>query len=345
MHTLVPLCVILLLVVAAICHWRRAKRLNSKGESKQAAEAQWLGNLLMYLVFFILFLIYPGVATRIFRTFQCKELDDGSQVLMADFAIDCSSDAHRAMMGYAVLMLFVYPLGAPTLYAYLLFVRCGVQLDQIKSMHMRMPTLKEKDEREACQDEIEEKKAKIEEKKAEIEEKKAELPDYVQKLIFGYALHVFYFEIIECFRKLAIVCMPVFFDAGTPAQLIFGLLICFLTAMLYSNLRPYARDGDTALALVAQANIFFNLLSSVALSYGNSSAEVERNMDVLLVVLMIVPFAMAIILELPRSVLDKAAGCVSQLPIKLLQRARDLDAALRKTSKDTAKADKAGTRV
>ena len=137
--------------------------------------------------------------------------------------------------------------------------------------------------------------------------------------------------------------MPVFFDAGTPAQLSLACSSATLPAVRHPA--PIRTDGDTALALVAQANIFFNLLSSVALSYGNSSAEVERNMDVLLVVLMFVPFVMAIFLELPRSVLDKAAGRVSEVPIKLLQRARDLDAVLRKTSKDTAKRDKAGTRV
>ena len=55
---------------------------------------------------------------------------------------------------------------------------------------------------------------------------------------------------------------------------------------------------------------------------------------------MFVPFVMAIFLELPRSVLDKAAGRVSQLPIKLLRRARDLDAILRRASNDTVKEDK-----
>ena len=48
------------------------------------------------------------------------------------------------------------------------------------------------------------------------------------------------FEIVECIRKLAIVGAPVFFDpAGSPAQLIFGLLITFLTASIYAYQQPY----------------------------------------------------------------------------------------------------------
>lgn len=46
-----------------------------------------------------------------------------------------------------------------------------------------------------------------------------ELPDYVKELVAGYA-----FEIFECFRKILLVGMPVFFpDTGSNSKLIFGL--------------------------------------------------------------------------------------------------------------------------
>ena len=37
------------------------------------------------------------------------------------------------------------------------------------------------------------------------------------------------FDIFECVRKLALVGVPVFFEAGGVGQAIFGLLICFLS--------------------------------------------------------------------------------------------------------------------
>ena len=54
-------------------------------------------------------------------------------------------------------------------------------------------------------------------------------PDlYVQKLVLGYELRTFWFELLECGRKLAIVCLPVFFQpSGSVSQLIFGLMVCF----------------------------------------------------------------------------------------------------------------------
>ena len=67
---------------------------------------------------------------------------------------------------------------------------------------------------------------------------------------------MYYFEIVECLRKLAIVCVPVFFNpAGSPAQLIFGLMVCSVTSVMYATWRPYHEHGNMKLALVAQVQL------------------------------------------------------------------------------------------
>ena len=83
----------------------------------------------------------------------------------------------------------------------------------------------------------------------------AQLPDYVRKLIMGYELRVYYFEIIESFRKLAIVCLPVFFrPAGSVSQLLFGLMVCFLTFGTHVMYNPYTGDDDDMLAQLCQVS-------------------------------------------------------------------------------------------
>ena len=52
-----------------------------------------------------------------------KDIADGTRFLRSDLSINCASPAHVGMTAYAVVMLFVYPFGAPALYAYLLFGR------------------------------------------------------------------------------------------------------------------------------------------------------------------------------------------------------------------------------
>ena len=88
---------------------------------------------------------------------------------------------------------------------------------------------------------------------AEEEKLRAALPDYVQKLILGYELRTYYFEIIESLRKLAIVCLPVFFrPSGSVSQLIFGLMVCFLTFGAHMLYHPYTNSEDDRLAQLCQ---------------------------------------------------------------------------------------------
>ena len=121
----------------------------------------------------------------------------------------------------------------------------------------------------------------------------------MSKLLSGYDHRTYYFEIVECVRKQAMVSMPVFFEpAGSPAQLITGLLICFITSAGYSMLEPYAKRNDNWLAAIAQLQIFFTLLSAIALSfspaeYGNSAGA----MDVLLCFMLVVPAVCWAIME------------------------------------------------
>ena len=58
-----------------------------------------------------------GCAFTAFSTFICSSLDDGSRYLRRDPSIDCDTDDHKAMEGYAAFMILVWPLGVPLLCA------------------------------------------------------------------------------------------------------------------------------------------------------------------------------------------------------------------------------------
>ena len=78
----------------------------------------------------------PTTSSKIFQTFQCYTLDDdeGSSFLRADFSVDCSTYVHGLMRSYAILMVFVYPIGMPVLYVYLLNVRYGKQVHRLRDI-------------------------------------------------------------------------------------------------------------------------------------------------------------------------------------------------------------------
>ena len=45
----------------------------------------------------------------------------GASYLYVDYGVSCESDRYKFYRGYALLMVFVYPLGIPTLFAVHLF--------------------------------------------------------------------------------------------------------------------------------------------------------------------------------------------------------------------------------
>ena len=390
LRTLLPI----LLLVSSLCYRRHlqgaaahdshpamATEVNAtrKGESIAKAKAnKLLADQLLTYNFVLIYLLFPSNSAAIFATFQCEELDDAdrSSYLRIDFSVDCNTPFHQLMIWYAALMVFVYPIGVPALYAYLLFYRHGNDLKLLKQIACRRAAIENEEASAAALSaarraaetsqttrrralshkigprlghlghfldrsrrlgsaldrtrapqrsldlhaarglaaggfeagrlsrisfgEASDAGASTQMDRLEIEEesRRAELPNYVQKLILGYELRVYYFELFECFRKLAIVCLPVFIPpSGSVPQLIFGLVVCFLTFGAHMLYNPYVENGDDRLAQLCQVQIFFALLSSIALKYDEGTLRNATNMDVLLTVLIALPILLAFYLE------------------------------------------------
>lgn len=186
------------------------------------------------------------------------------------------------MMIFAGAMIFLYPVGVPTFYAYLLFYHYRDELQLLRSIELKRAAIEADDAttfalssaRAKCgtaqltptaadsehgsmsrlvRPSRAECALEVQRLEAEEERLRDELPDFVQKLILGYELRTYSFELIECFRKLAIVCLPVFFQpSGSVSQLIFGLMVCFLTFGVHMMYNPYIVTDDDRLAQLCQ---------------------------------------------------------------------------------------------
>jgi hypothetical protein len=90
----------------------------TKEKSSAAASALGVSNSLFGWALFFIFLLYPGCCSTAFSTFICSSLDDGSRYLRRDADLDCDAPAHSLMQSYAIIMIFVWPLGVPCLYSF-----------------------------------------------------------------------------------------------------------------------------------------------------------------------------------------------------------------------------------
>jgi hypothetical protein len=92
-----------------------------------------------FLVF--TFLIYAPVLTVVFQTFVCEHLGGTDQGwLRADYSTSCECNEYHVYRKYATVMIAVYLVGIPLLYAYLLWQH-RVQLKcQKKQLQQASPT-------------------------------------------------------------------------------------------------------------------------------------------------------------------------------------------------------------
>ena len=69
--------------------------------------------------FYIIFLVYPSCSAEIFSHFICESFEGNGEVqhtyMRNDFSINCDSPIYKTMSIYAVLMIFVYPIGTPVI--------------------------------------------------------------------------------------------------------------------------------------------------------------------------------------------------------------------------------------
>ncbi|GMH79530.1 hypothetical protein TL16_g08175 [Triparma laevis f. inornata] len=172
------------------------------------------------------FLVFASVSKTIFDAFNCSSYgDDPEEYLFADMSIDCSDMNHKLAQKYACIMMLVYPLGIPLLYAVLLFQR---------------------------RNEI----------KAEDRATNASLikTGFLWEM---YEPDTWWFEIFECLRRLAMSGLLVFVRPGSTSQVVLALILAMASVVLYTHLRPFVEDEDDNLAVVCQVSVFITIFAAL----------------------------------------------------------------------------------
>jgi len=92
----------------------------------RAAKAASVFNLFL----FFSFLVFPAVSTKILHTWSCKSFSDDNddfehtnegEFLKSDYSLKCGTSTHWRFKYWAITMIFVYPIGIPSMYFFLLY--------------------------------------------------------------------------------------------------------------------------------------------------------------------------------------------------------------------------------
>ena len=195
----------------------------------------------------VTFLVYSSVSSVVFQMFACDNLDDG-KYLRADYTITCDSPKHRALQIYASLMIFLYPVGIPTLYACLLFRHRRIlqsERDREESLEV-MPTL------------------------------------VIWK---PYKPQHFYYEVVECGRRVLLTGVAVFFYPNTASQIAVTLALAVIAGFVSESIAPYQSKWDAWINRIGHVVVFVSMFLALLLKIdvSDENTKSQKTFEIILV--------------------------------------------------------------
>ncbi|CAM9095604.1 unnamed protein product, partial [Laminaria digitata] len=187
------------LVVFAVLVGTNAIAMKQNGTSELARRSVQHKHLSAAL--FVMFFVYSSVSFTVFQTFACDPLDDGVEYLRADYSLSCWSDQHVAYVTYASVMVFVYPIGIPAAFTWWL----------ARNRH-------------------------------DLTKPARETVDRLQpfsSLWVAYRPSCFYYEVVECGRRIALTGIAVFVFPGSAAQIAVVLLLAVVFSFISESMQPF----------------------------------------------------------------------------------------------------------
>ena len=173
--------------------------------------------------------MYPSICSTIFQFFVIDVFDgDGEErveLLRVDRSIDTTTDQYYAFFIYDIFMLCLFPIGVPLYYASIFF-RNRHELRELGRIERTQETNYRRAMLLAAGETAIEERVSLEVKAAEehklaadrYEKLRAKLPTILRKLTAGYELRTYWFEVVECIRKILLVGVPVFCPPGCECQ-------------------------------------------------------------------------------------------------------------------------------
>lgn len=256
--TVYPVIIAALLWILRTAHVAFQKDLNFRTR---------LSSIYFSLFLILTYLSLPFVSVSIFQIFSCTDVDpdnvqSGDDLYMSiDYSVSCSSSKYKFGFVWAIISIFVYPVGVPSFYFYVLY---SARHDIIG----RDPTSMDKDENDR-----------------DIRLRPIRL------LYEYYEPKLWYWEILETLHRLLLTGVLVVIDQGSGTQVIVGSIIALFFLKLCSVYQPFIDPRLQILRETCQWQIFFVFFLALVLKADFQS--VHRSMiDSLLVLALIANFVL-----------------------------------------------------
>ena len=133
------------------------------------------------------------------------------------------------MVLFGTVMVCIYPVGIPLLYFMLTFSKRHI---------LRKPTTERTEEEQAA-------------------------VAHIGFLVANYKPDFWFFEVIECVRKLLLTSALIYISPGSATQGVFGLLVSMASQRLYIGCKQFPDPSDNRLGELAQWQLVFTFLAAL----------------------------------------------------------------------------------
>jgi hypothetical protein len=192
------------------------------------------------LFLYFLFVIYPGVSTIVLNHYNCKSIADHGSYILSDLRVPCYEGDWPTFSYLGILFIIIYPVGVPLFFFILLRVNVGSALATKRDAQGK-----------------------------EIAKSSTRIPDKIKQqlsiLIGAYRESFWWFEMLDMFHKLFMVCILAFFPRA--AQIPVGMCVLILYLIVIYTLNPYLRADDDIIAILSQIELFMLLCAGNVFYY------------------------------------------------------------------------------
>jgi hypothetical protein len=246
----------------------RLKLLSAYTKPKFTKES--METSLYNLISLLAFGLYPGLSSKIFRVFKCREVQ-GRFYLVADYSIECYAGKWWTFALIAVLCILFYIVGIPMGQFYPLW-KNRKNLHETSALDPQTHRLVKKQFGSLYQD---------------------------------YTDDCYYFEIVNMIRRLILTGGLILVGQESVVQALLGILTSVLWLLLVTGKLPYNAYWDNMLEISLSFGILMSLISGFALElYNLKSADGYEHVTfdfllVAMIILCILAGVFALIISLP----------------------------------------------
>jgi hypothetical protein len=230
----------------------------------------------------ISFIVFSPVSIKIFQTFACEKFENGKSFLITDYTISCSGSEYSYYFIYSLFMILIYPIGVPTLYFILLY---------INYQHVNPPTslVVLDSERDLVSTAV------IQSEKIKLRNSYSDI-FVISFLYMAYEPRRWYFEILDCFRRLMMTAVPVLIMRGAITQIVIVLLVSLACVAAYMELKPFATPSDNTVAVLSQWAITLTLVVSILIRIGEEQGLNRQSLGIIAIFINTTVFVVTILL-------------------------------------------------